>query len=83
MQDIMQFKKKLETPEIRVWVHPPEGGDDYVQTFDSFKEAIKFTKTNKGAESVPLIAFRGFELNLFEGADKTLRTTDKPKRGRK
>lgn len=67
--DIMQNKKKLEVPEIRVWCHPHKvglPGDDYYIPFQSFEGAMKFIKTYKGAERVPLLAFRGYEINLFE-----------------
>lgn len=68
--DIKQEKKKLDIPEIRVWCHPHrvgKKGSDYYYVFDSFKEAIQFILGNKEmAEDVPLIAFRGYELNLFE-----------------
>ena len=57
---------KLGIPEIRVWVHPPEGGDDYYNVFDNFKDAIKFADEDDDAESNPLIAFKGYELNLWE-----------------
>lgn len=69
--DIMQYEKKIiDIPEIRVWCHPHRiggKGDDYFLTFDGFKEAFEFINKNKVlAEDVPLIAFRGFELNIFE-----------------
>ncbi len=57
---IQQTEGKLKVPEIRVWCHPTEGGSDFVETFDSFKEAMEFIKEdNKDfrAEDVPLIAF--------------------------
>lgn len=63
---IQQFDGNLQVPEIRVWCHPIEGGDDYFKIFDSFKEAMTFIKDNEEtAESVALLAFRGYELNLF------------------
>lgn len=66
---IQEFSGNLEVPEIRVWCHPPKvgkSGDDYYHTFSSFKEAMDFIKHHKEAEEVPLLAFRGYELNLFE-----------------
>ena len=66
---IQEVKGPLTTPEIRVWCHPHragDGGDDYYKIFNSFKEAIDFIEANKElAEEVPLIAFRGYEINLF------------------
>lgn len=62
--DVTQ-EEPLETPEIRVWVHPPEGGDDRYFTFPSFESAEAFIKQTDGAEDVPLIAFKGYELNLY------------------
>ena len=65
---IQEVGEKLEVPEIRVWCHPHvigKSGDDYCHTFDSFKEALDFIKEHKEAESMPLVAFRGYELNLF------------------
>lgn len=56
---------KLEMPEIRVWVHPKLGSDDFV-TFVSFGTALAFIKEHPEAERVPLLAFRGYELNLWE-----------------
>lgn len=73
LQDIIQkYGKILQVPEIRVWVHPLPSGDDFCYTFDSFKEALQFIKRNKEkrkkkfrVEDAPLIAFRGYELNIF------------------
>lgn len=56
-------------PEIRVWCHPyriGKSGDDYYETFNSFLEAMKFISEHKEAENVPLIAFRGYELNFWK-----------------
>ena len=68
--DITQDKKILEVPEIRVWCHPEKinkQGTDYFETFKSFKRALEFIKDHeKLAESTPLIAFRGYEINLFK-----------------
>lgn len=68
-RDLIQSVKKLKSPEIRVWCHPHykgKTGDDYYQVFNSFKEAEKFIKSHKEAEKVPLVAFRGYEINLYE-----------------
>ena len=64
-KDLTQSKEKLVIPEIRVWCHPESGKDDYYKVFDSFLEAIKFISKHKEAEDIPLIAFRGYELNLW------------------
>lgn len=69
MRDMMQTKEKLQTPEIRVWCHPEKIdkiGDDYFKTFISFEEAIRFIKTHDEAEKAPLIAFKGYEINIFD-----------------
>lgn len=70
LQDVIQkYGKILESPEIRVWCHPhyiDARGDDYYEVFDSFKEALNFINENADAETQPLIAFRGYELNIFE-----------------
>lgn len=61
--------KILDTPEIRVWCHPhyvKKKGDDWYETFDSFKEAFEFIKTHKEAEGQPLIAYGGYEINIFD-----------------
>ncbi len=66
--DLTQHEKKLEVPEIRVWCCPcriGNKGDDWFETFDSFKEATEFIKTHKEAQSNPLIAFRGLEYDLY------------------
>jgi hypothetical protein len=67
--DVLQeFGETLEMPEIRVWCHGP--GDDGFRTFDTFKAAWKFIQSAAGkkahCESAPLLAFRGFELNLWD-----------------
>lgn len=65
---IQKYRGNFQIPEIRVWCHPHkvgEDGDDYYYTFGSFEEALHFIETHKEAEDVPLIAFRGYELNIF------------------
>jgi len=65
---IQEVEGNLEVPEIRVWCHPPkigESGDDYYKRFDSFRKALDFIERTKEAEDVPLIAFRGYEFNLW------------------
>lgn len=70
--DMIQEHGKIITdvPEIRVWIHPHKrganGSDDYA-IFDSFKKAFAFIKkTGLMAEDHPLIAFRGYELDIFQ-----------------
>jgi len=70
-RDIMQEGgKELEVPEIRVWFHPHRvgrRGDDYYQVCDSFKQAMELIEAHpKEAEPTPMLAFRGYELNLWE-----------------
>lgn len=72
VKDLTQHEKMLEVPEIRVWCCPHrigKKGDDWFETFDSFKEAIEFIETHKEAERQPQIAFRGYEFNLYEGRE--------------
>ena len=70
LKDIIQETEgNLKVPEIRVWCHPHKigkSGDDYWHMFDSFEKALDFIKKHKEAESNPLIAFRGYEINLWE-----------------
>lgn len=65
---IQESRGNLEEPEIRVWCHPHyinEEGDDYYEVFDKFSDALEFIRIHPEAEEVPLIAFRGRELNLW------------------
>ena len=67
-KDLVQSEKVLYTPEIRVWCHPHaigKSGDDYYKVFKSFKDAEKFSLSNDEAEPNPLVAFRGYEINLY------------------
>ena len=69
MIDMIQSDKQLEIPEIRVWCHPHainETGDDYYEVFDNFREAMEFVQEHGEAEKQPLIAFRGYEINIFD-----------------
>jgi hypothetical protein len=66
---IQKSRGNLEVPEIRVWCHPHligKGGDDFYEVFEGFDEAVEFIKIDKQAEKSPVIAFRGYELNIFE-----------------
>ena len=74
---IQESRGNLEVPEIRVWCHPHlmgNVGDDYYEVFNGFEEAIEFIKTDKRAEKVPLIAFRGYELNIFDMKPEKLKS---------
>lgn len=65
---IQESEGQLDVPEIRVWCHPHrigESGDDYWHVFESFKAAFDFIEAHKEAENAPLLAFRGYEINLF------------------
>lgn len=76
---IQETEGNLKVPEIRVWCHPHKigkRGDDYYEVFGSFEKALKFIEENKDeAEEQPLVALRGWELNLFE-----IKENKKPKR---
>lgn len=66
---IQEAEGKLDVPEIRVWVHPHrigEEGEDTYFVFEGFKHALDFIKSRPDAEASPLIAFRGYELNLWD-----------------
>jgi len=77
---IQETEGKLKKPEIRVWVHPPKGGDDYYYVFHSLEAAKGFARRTKGAEKIPLIAFAGFEMTptIFQKHGKLL-AKKKPK----
>lgn len=65
---IQRERGNLEVPEIRVWCHPHrvgKNGDDYYEVFESFEKALEFMKSHGEAEKVALVAFRGYELNIF------------------
>lgn len=64
LKDVTQSKRIIEVPEIRVWIHNTEG-DDYYKVFPNFNEALAFCEKNKDAEDNPLIAFKGYEINLW------------------
>ncbi len=67
--------RQLEKPEIRVWCHPRKvgkRGDDYYKIFSyeivspdsiakSLATARRFISRHDEAETVPLIAFDGYE----------------------
>lgn len=66
---IQEVEGKLDAPEIRVWCHPHrirEEGEDHYSVFESFKEALAFIEDHPDAEDSPLVAFRGYELNLWD-----------------
>lgn len=77
---LQEFGETLEIPEIRVWCHG--GGDDEFETFDTFEAALKFIDSAKGkkdkCESAPLLAFRGFELNLWKMPQLNTPTREDP-----
>ena len=65
---IQECEGNLQRPEIRVWCHPHKigkSGDDYYDTFESFEDAINFIEDHEEAEDAPLIAIKGYELNVF------------------
>lgn len=43
-----------EVLEYRVWINPPEGGDDYYKAFPTYEESLAFSKSTLGAEE-PLV----------------------------
>ena len=67
--DVLQeIDGNLDMPEIRVWCHPrwiDRPGDCYYHKFPSFRSAMGYIKRTKSAERHPLIAFRGYEFDLF------------------
>ena len=71
---IQEADGDLTTPEIRVWCHPHRiglSGDDDYQVFDSFKSAHEFIDSHPEAESSPLIAFKGHEINIYPSETMT------------
>jgi len=67
-KDVLQEETGLGRPEIRVWCHPHkigENGSDTYEVFDSFKDAEYFIKSHKDAEETPLVAFGGYEIDLW------------------
>ncbi len=46
--------------EYRVWVHDPEGGDDYFYAFATYEEAVLRSQATQGAEP-PLVLIRQHE----------------------
>ena len=84
LQDRELGGRMLRVPEIRVWSHPGHigrSGSDYYHTFATFAEALKFINEHPEAERVPLVAFAGYELNLFMLLENTelKKRTDKPR----
>lgn len=69
---IQEAEGELAKPEIRVWCHPKNGGDDWYKVFSTFKEALTFIASSKEAERIPLIAFRGWEINLWSMAKASM-----------
>jgi putative acetyltransferase len=43
-----------EVLEYRVWMYPPEGGDDYYKAFPTYEESLVYFKSIVGAEE-PLV----------------------------
>lgn len=72
--DMMQeFNGNSEVPEIRVWCHPKKEGDDFYYIFDTFENALLFIKAKHKeylTEEVPLLAFRGWEINIYAMKDR-------------
>ena len=69
IDDIQEMKGKLEIPQIRVWCNPHKlgkNGDHYYHVFGSFNKALKFIERHPEAEKHPLIAFKGFEMDIFQ-----------------
>lgn len=69
LEDVIQRKESnLEVPEIRVWCHSHNVGNlkgDYYYAFDTFQDAVDFCARTKTAENNPILAFRGYEINLY------------------
>ena len=62
---IQESEGNLRIPEIRVWCHPKNGGDDYYEVFKTFRDAFQFINHHPEAERIPLIAFKGWEIDLY------------------
>lgn len=67
--DMTQTQEKLVIPEIRVWCHPHyigEKGGDYYRLCSTFADAHKFIAEHREAEPFPVIAFDGYEFNIYK-----------------
>jgi len=65
---IQEVNGKPFEPEIRVWFHPDRVGQEggaYYMVFPSFVEAMRCIMTHKETEKHPLIAYGGYEINIF------------------
>ena len=69
---IQEFSKKLKHPQIRVWIHPKKGGDDYYRVANFSKNnllaallAKPFEKKGELHEK-PLVAYDGKEFTVKE-----------------
>jgi putative acetyltransferase len=49
-----------EVLEYRVWINPPEGGDDYYKAFPTYEEGLAFSGSTVGADE-PLVLIRQLE----------------------
>jgi len=67
--DMTQLDHKIDIPQIRVWVHPKDGGEDRFEIFPSFEEAIEFAVHDDEAEDMIFLAFAGYELNIMGMAE--------------
>jgi len=54
----------LSVPEIRAYIN--DGKEHKHYTFSNFGDAMTFIKSSPLAEPHPLIAFRGFLLDIFD-----------------
>lgn len=76
MKDFLQMKSKLKSPQIRQWVHPAKGGDDYYYRTKFSSKALdkalseKPRKTFEGYVEAPLVAYAGKEFTPKEFVKK-------------
>jgi hypothetical protein len=79
-KDFLQEGKPLEKPEVRVWIHDPEG--DYYLTFESVEQARAWirAKNNPNIEPEPVIAWKGYEWSVDEYEREVKKREAKPKK---
>jgi len=69
---IQEFGKKLKHPQIRVWIHPKKGGDDYYRVANFSKNNLLAALLAKPFEKKgdihekPLVAYNGYEYTVKE-----------------
>ena len=63
---IQELGKIRDVPEIRVWVHPAGGGDDFWFNFENLKDSTEWSREHQHDPEYrivekPIVAFMGSE----------------------